>query len=176
MKKQNIAAVVRGLIEPTVCALGYRIWDVEYSKSGADWHLCVTIDSDAGITIDDCEGVHRAIDPLLDEADPIPNFYYLEVSSPGIERELRTEEHIRRSLGEFCEARLFTATPDGRKVLSGTLVGYADGTVHLMTEEGECILPRSAIAKLKTLYTEAQAASDADREPDETNTERTEHT
>ena len=73
--------------------------------------------------------------------------------------------------------RLGKMIPDiSTKVLSGTLVGYADGTVHLMTEEGECILPRSAIAKLKTLYTEAQAASDADREPDETNTERTEHT
>ena len=107
MKKQNIAEAVAALLEGTVVGLGYRLWDVEYGKEGADYHLTVTIDSDAGITIDDCERVHRAIDPLLDEADPIETAYDLEVSSPGIERELRTPAHIDACVGEEVELRLF---------------------------------------------------------------------
>lgn len=88
--KKSIKDTVREAISPTVTELGYRIWDIEYSKIGADYHLEITIDSNAGIGIEDCERVHRAIDPILDECDPIEGFYYLEVSSPGIERELRT--------------------------------------------------------------------------------------
>ena len=73
--KKSIKETVREAIEPTVNELGYRIWDVLYSKIGADYHLEITIDSDDGIDIDDCERVHRAIDPILDEADPIEGFY-----------------------------------------------------------------------------------------------------
>lgn len=91
---QGTASAVRELIEPTVTELGYDIWDVEYVKEGADMHLRITIDSEDGIDIDDCEKVHRAIDPLIDEADPIEESYLLEVSSPGIERRLRTPEHF----------------------------------------------------------------------------------
>ncbi len=148
---KGIAAAVRELIAPTVEELGYRLWDVEYTKEGADWHLCVTIDSDSGIDISDCERVHRAIDPLLDEADPIEASYCLDVSSPGIERELRTDEHILACLGQRCEARLFKAA-GGKKVWRGTLLSYADGTVALETEEGTLSLARTDISKLRTVY------------------------
>lgn len=87
--KKSIKETVREGIEPTVSELGYRIWDITYNKIGADYHLEITIDSDEGIEISDCEKVHRAIDPILDEIDPIEGFYYLEVSSPGVERELQ---------------------------------------------------------------------------------------
>ena len=80
--KKSIREVVREAIAPTVEELGYRIWDIEYKKIGADYHLEITIDSDEGIYIEDCERVHRRIDPILDEIDPIEGFYYLEVSSP----------------------------------------------------------------------------------------------
>ena len=89
--KKSVKETVREAIAPTVAELGYRIWDITFTKIGADYHLEITIDNDRGINIDDCEKVHRAIDPILDEVDPIEDFYYLEVSSPGIERELRTE-------------------------------------------------------------------------------------
>lgn len=91
-----IRDVVREAIAPTVEEMGYSIWDVTYSKIGSDYHLEITIDSEEGINIEDCERVHRAIDPILDEKDPIEGFYYLEVSSPGVERELRLEEHLDR--------------------------------------------------------------------------------
>ena len=151
--KKNVRETVREAILPTVTELGYRIWDITYSKIGADYHLEITIDSDEGISINDCERVHRAIDPILDECDPIEGFYYLEVSSPGVERELRTEEHILACIGEPVEAKLFTAR-DGRKSIVGTLTAFADGSVTITEDAGETVIPRSEISKLTTLYVE----------------------
>jgi ribosome maturation factor RimP len=155
MAKASIAATVEALLRPTVEGLGYRLWDVEYAKIGADWNLTIVIDNDEGITIEDCEVVHRAIDPLLDEADPIENAYCLNVSSPGIERDLKTDEHILLSLGEKCEARLF-APVGGQKVWRGYLVGYEEGILTLTEDpdgEVELIsLPRTAVSKLQTVY------------------------
>ncbi len=155
--KVSIRDSVRAAIEPTVHELGYRIWDIVYAKIGADYHLEITIDSDAGIGIEDCERVHRAIDPILDEVDPIEGFYYLEVSSPGIERELRTPEHIEACIGARVEAKLYHAA-DGRKSVVGTLSAFADGAVTVCMEDGEQVtLPRADISKLQTVYFEGDA-------------------
>ena len=151
--KKNVRETVREAILPTVTELGYRIWDVTYSKIGADYHLEITIDNDEGISIDDCERVHRAIDPILDECDPIESFYYLEVSSPGLERELRTEEHIIACIGEVVEAKLFAAY-EGKKSIVGELVDFADGQVVIDCDEGEVRLARADISKLSTVYVE----------------------
>ena len=152
--KKSVKETVRELIEPTVTELGYRIWDITFSKIGADYHLEITIDSDAGIGIEDCERVHRAIDPLLDECDPIESFYYLEVSSPGIERELRTDFHINSSLGALVELKLFAPHTDGRKTVTGILESYADGVITVSEESGSLSLGREAISKITTVYTE----------------------
>ena len=151
--KGGIKEKVREAIEPTVNELGYRIWDVTYQKLGADYHLEITIDSDDGINIDDCEKVHRAIDPILDEKDYIEGFYYLDVSSPGLERELRTDEHIVASIGQRVEAKLF-APKDGRKSVVGTLTSYEDGTVTVTEGETPVALAKSDIARLSTLFFE----------------------
>ena len=151
--KKPIRETVREAILPTVTELGYRIWDITYGKIGADYHLEITIDSDEGINIDDCEKVHRAIDPILDEVDPIEGFYYLEVSSPGVERELRTEEHISLSVGERVEAKLFAAL-DGKKSIVGTLRGLEDGEVVVECAEQTVRIPKADISKLTTLYFE----------------------
>jgi ribosome maturation factor RimP len=150
--KKNIAATVAELILPTVTGLDCTLWDVEYVKEGADWHLRVTIDRPEGVTINDCERVHRAIDPLLDEADPIEGFYYLEVSSPGIERELRTDTHLEASLGEACEIRLFAAR-DGARVYRGRLTGYdREGVTLTLADGSEAQFARDGIAKISTVY------------------------
>ena len=149
--KKSIKETVKDAIEPTVTDLGYRIWDITYSKIGADYHLEITIDCDAGINIEDCEKVHRAIDPILDEADPIEGFYYLEVSSPGVERELRTDEHISLSIGEKVEAKLF-APKDGIKSVIGVLNGYENGNVTILADENEYVFAKSDISKIKTIY------------------------
>ena len=147
MKKQNVAEAVAALLSSTVEGLGYLLWDVEYAKEGADYHLTVTIDSPAGITIEDCERVHRAIDPILDEAEPIEGAYILNVSSPGVERVLRTEAHLLASIGERVELRLFRAI-DGQKTMRGTLDGVESDALLL---DGARI-ERSAISKVQTVY------------------------
>ncbi|MBR2460774.1 MAG: ribosome maturation factor RimP [Clostridia bacterium] len=123
--KGNIAARVTELILPAVIELGYSIWDVEYVKEGADWHLKITIDSPNGIYVEDCEKVSRAIDPILDEADPIEEHYYLDVSSPGIERDIRTPDHYKACVGEKIEVKLYTAM-EGMKSFVGVLAEYSD--------------------------------------------------
>lgn len=137
MKKssKNIVAIVRELAEPLAEELGLVLWDVEYVKEGTEWYLRITIDTDEGVTIDDCERMHRAIDPLLDEADPIENSYHLEVSSPGLERELKTDFHFATCTGELVEVRLF-APVDGIKIWKGVLAPVEDGKICIETPGG----------------------------------------
>lgn len=151
--KMGVKDKVREAIESTVVDLGYRIWDVTYQKLGADYHLEITIDSDDGINIDDCEKVHRAIDPILDEKDFIEGFYYLEVSSPGIERELRCDEHIALSLGQKVEVKLFSAR-EGRKSFVAILDSYEDGNVSFMLDGESITIPKSEISKMTTVFFE----------------------
>lgn len=151
--KKSIKETVREAILPTVTDLGYRIWDITYSKIGADYHLEITIDSDEGINIEDCEKVHRAIDPILDEVDPIEGFYYLEVSSPGVERELRTDEHIDYSIGERVEAKLFTQK-DGKKSFIGILKEHGEDSLTLECDGEDTVIKKNEIAKITTVYFE----------------------
>ena len=151
--KKGIKETVREAIEPTVSELGYEIWDVTYQKVGADYHLEITIDSENGINIEDCEKVHRAIDPILDECDPIEGFYYLDVSSPGIERELRTEAHILSQIGVKAEAKLFAAK-DGKKAFVATLESYDNGVVTFALDGEHIAIPENEISKMTTVFFE----------------------
>lgn len=149
--KKNTAGVVWELIEPTADELGYKLWNVEYVREGADMYLRVTIDSDEGISIDDCERMTRAIDPILDEADPIEDSYYLEVSSPGVERVLVTDEHYALMAGVEVELKLFRAE-NGAKSVRGILVGRDADSVTVTTPDGEVRVPRANVAKASTVY------------------------
>lgn len=153
MKKNSggIVATVRELAEPIAAELGFDVWDVEYVKEGSDYFLRITIDSPNGITIDDCEAMHRAIDPVLDEADPIENAYHLEVSSPGIERDLRTDAHIAASVGETVEVKLY-APKNGAKSFLGELLPMEDGNIRIRTPEGEIGFAKAEVASLKTRF------------------------
>ena len=152
--KKSVKETVREAILPTVTELGYRLWDVTYSKVGADYHLEITIDNDAGININDCEKVHRAIDPIIDECDPVEGFYYLDVSSPGAERELRTDEHLEYCIGWQVEAKLF-ALKDGRKSFVGKLEAYDADTFTVREGDESVVLRRDEVSKLNTVYVEA---------------------
>ncbi len=154
MAKKNVAAVVEELLRPTVEELGYQLWDVSYAKIGTEFHLEITIDSPTGISILDCERVHRAIDPILDEADPIEGSYRLEVSSPGIERELRTDAHLSASLGQVVELRFFAAK-NGSKTLLGALSSFDGETVTVVTpDDSEHTVPRTDVSHIRTVYFE----------------------
>lgn len=148
---KNVATRVSEIIAPVAEDLGYILWDVEFVKEGARHILRVTIDSSEGINIDDCEKMHRAIDPVLDEADPIENAYYLEVSSPGLERELRTDAHILACIGERIEVKLY-APVDNVKIFVGELLGFEDGKVTIKTDSSEKVFDRKDIAKIRTIY------------------------
>ena len=151
--KKSVKETVREAISPIISELGYDIWDVTYQKVGADYHLEVTIDSPNGINIEDCEKVHRAIDPILDECDPIEGFYYLDVSSPGIERELRTEAHIQSQIGVKAEAKLYAAK-DGRRSIIGIIKSLEGDTLTITEPSGDTQLKLSEISKLTTIYFE----------------------
>ena len=127
---------VYDLIKDTVEAQGVTLWDVRFLKEGASWYLRVFIDKEGGINIDDCTNVSHAIDPVIDEADPIDKSYYLEVCSCGFERELTRETHFKAMLGEKVKVKLYKAV-DGVKEFVGTLKDFngnvileVDGNIH----------------------------------------------
>ena len=151
-QKKNIAGVVRDLVQPVADEMGYILWDVEYVKEGAEMVLRITIDKDGeGIGIDDCERLHRAIDPLLDEADPIENSYRLEVSSPGVERTLSRPEHFQKCLGEQVEVRLY-APINGQTKIVGTLAGADGGTITIEAGGETITLDERQWAKVTTVF------------------------
>lgn len=126
---KNIAAAVRELVAPVATEMGYILWDVEFLREGATNILRITIDREGGVGIDDCEKLHRAVDPLLDEADLIEQSYCLEVSSPGLGRQIKNSFQAGLYIGEEVELRLFAPDDTGRKILRGVMTDYTDGTV-----------------------------------------------
>jgi len=148
----KIAATVEELIREPVQGAGYLLWDVDYYKEGADYNLLVTIenpDREKPIDLDDCEKVSRLLSPILDEADPIQDMYYLEVSSAGLERNLTRPEHFEFYLGSPVSVRLY-APLNGTKNLAGTLVAYDDDAFTLEVEGEQTILKKDAVAKVLT--------------------------
>ncbi len=151
-KNATVAEKVRALAEPLADELGIWVWDVEFVKEGARRVLRITVDSENGITIDDCEKLHRAIDPLLDEADLIEEQYYLEVSSPGIERELKNDIHIEACEGWDVEVKLY-APMNGSKVFRGVLMPLGEnGEISISVGENVMTFERSAVAKISTYF------------------------
>lgn len=148
---KKIADVVSELLTPVICELGYEVWDIEYVKEAAEWFLRITIDSPDGIDIEDCEKVHRAIDPVLDEADPIEDSYRLEVSSPGLEREIRTDAHFAACIGEKIIVKLFTKL-DGQKEYIGILRSYENKQITIESPEGEKVIDRKLASKVRTVF------------------------
>ena len=151
-KSGSVAEIVTAIAEPIAAELGLSIWDVEYVREGADYYLRITIDHEVGITIDDCERFSRAIDPVLDEHDPVPDSYHLEVSSPGVEREIRTPAHVAACTGETVEARLF-APVEGSRVHRGVLMGLNEsGEIVIDTGAKQLALPRASVSRLTTVF------------------------
>ena len=144
----GIAEKVFALIEDTVLSKGVSLWDVQFVKEGASFYLRVIIDKAEGVNIDDCTEVHHAIDPVLDEADPIDKSYYLEVCSPGLERELVRPEHFKAFLGEKIKVKLYKAV-DGAKEFKGVLKDYKDNTLTLTTEQQEFAFEEKAISTVR---------------------------
>ena len=152
-KQQNsggAARTVETLVRPTVEGMGLRLWDVRFEKEGPDWFLRVLIDRDEPLDTDTCEAVSRAIDPILDEADPIDQSYYLEVGSPGLGRRLTRPEHYEALRGQKCAAHLIRPDEAGRRDVAGILQGLdADGNVTLADREETYTFPVKAAGYVK---------------------------
>lgn len=149
-RKENTAEIVAQLAKPITDELGLILWDVRFVKEGASWYLRIFIDKEEGIGLEDCEAVSRRIDKLLDEVDPIDQSYYLEVSSPGIERELSRDWHFQAYNGSAVNVRLIRPLSDGTKEITATLSGADKKTVSLTLEDAsELSVDRADIAYIK---------------------------
>ncbi len=128
---------VAPLVEPLTEEFGLLLWDIRFVKEGASWILRVVIDrEDAPVSINDCVDVSRRLSPLLDEADPIPQSYCLEVTSPGADRELTRDEHFTYYEGYPVNVKLYRPDESGQKEIAGILAAYADGALSLTLEDG----------------------------------------
>ena len=135
MAKSNTEKKILPLLEPIVEEKGLELVDVEFVKEGANWYLRIYIDKDGGVSIDDCEGVSRALEAKLDATDPIEQAYILEVSSPGIDRPLKKDADFVKFQGEIIDVKLYKAL-DGKKQYQGKLLGLQDGVISLEEEDG----------------------------------------
>ncbi len=140
------------MAQPVVEGFDLRLWDVEYVREGADWYLRLYIDKDGAVDISDCEKVSRAMDPILDEEDPIPDSYTFEVCSAGCERTLKRPGDFQQFLGSMILVKLYRPR-DGRKEYVGTLESYEDGTLTMQAGE-EAITFTAEETALVRLYVE----------------------
>lgn len=150
MKRTEIEKLVANLAESIVRDLDLYLINVEFVKEGQHYFLRVYIDKPDGVTIDDCQAVAQKLNPILDEADPIEQQYIFEVSSPGAERTLKTEQDFSVSVGRYVN--LTTYAPfNGQKQFAGILLGKENGVISLeLTEEGQTIsIPEDKVAKIR---------------------------
>ena len=148
---QKIEDKVFDLINEPIQSLNLSIYDIEYVKEGSGWFLRIYIDKDGVIDINDCENVSRLIDPMLDDANIIKSAYCLEVSSPGIERNLRKPEHFERYIDNEVEVSLFKPY-EKQKVLQGILKAGNNDKVTISIDNNEITLNRKDISKVKLIY------------------------
>ena len=155
--EEKVEKLLKGMIE----SLGYELYDVEYVKEGKNYFLRIYIDKPEGIDLNDCEKVNDAISDRLDEANYIKEPYFLEVSSPGVERVLRKDKHLEQNRGEEIEIKLFKKDENGKKEYQGILKNFDEDKIILEQikqgkEEPNQVqnleIERKDIAHIKTIY------------------------
>ena len=139
---------VTAFAQPVVESFGCRLWDVEYVREGSERYLRVFIDKDGGVDIDDCEKIHRALDPILDEQDPIAESYHFEVSSAGLERALKRPGDFEQFMGSPVLVKLYRPR-NGLKEIPGTLRGYEDGKVTVEAGKETITFEKSQVALVR---------------------------
>ena len=153
LKRRDILASieerVESLLKEKIEAIGYELYDVEYSKEGKNYFLRIFIDKTEEIDLNDCEKVNNEIDEILDKADYIKEQYFLEVSSPGIERIIRKEKHLKKYIGHEINIKLFKKDKNGNKEYQGILKAFDQENIEL---EENIKIERKNIAQIKTVY------------------------
>lgn len=146
----NIEEKIEKLTSKTINDLGYELYDVEYVKEGKDFFLRIYIDSEKGIDLDDCEKVSNLVNELLDKEDYIKEQYFLEVSSPGVERVLRKDKHLKDNIENEIQIKLFKPI-DGQKQYKGILKDFNDDYITILNNQ-EIRIDRKNISQIKTVY------------------------
>ena len=144
----KVTELVTAFAKPIVEEKGCSLWDVEYVREGSERFLRVYIDKEGGVCIDDCEAVARAIDPILDEKDPIPESYHFEVCSAGLERKLTRPSDFERFMGSAVMVKLYRPR-NGLKEIPGILRGYEDGKVTLEAGKETITFEKSEVALVR---------------------------
>ena len=144
----KITEKVAELAKPVVEEEGCSLWDVEYVREAGTWYLRILVDKEGGLGIDDCERISRRLDPMLDEADPIPDSYVFEVGSAGAERELKRPSDFEQFLGHEVELRLYQPL-NGSKAFVGTLKSYDDGNVTITVGGSDMCFDKGRIALVR---------------------------
>ena len=148
-KGGNTVKTVWEIVEPLAKELGLSIWDVRFLKEGSSWYLRIFIDKDGGVSIDDCVDLTHAINKPLDEADPIEQAYFLEVSSPGVERDLVRDEHFNAYIGE--KINQYEASGDREFVIGyEESYGYLKGTY---ARDKDAVVASMLFAEMVCYYT-----------------------
>lgn len=144
----KITETVRQFAEPVVQAHGCSLWDVEYVREGADWFLRLYIDKPGGVDINDCEAISRAVDPILDEKDPIPGSYHFEVCSAGLERVLKRPSDFQKYLGSPITVKLYRPR-NGMKEIPCVLRAYEDGRLTVEAGKETVTFEKSEVALVR---------------------------
>ena len=142
---------IEELVTKPINELGYKVYDVMYVKEGKDNYLRIFIDKESGISLDDCEKVNNAITDMLDETDIIKDQYFLEISSPGVERHIRKNQQLEEHIGKDINVRLFKPI-DKQKDLTGTLQKFDNEQVVLLINAQEVSIKRDNISSMKRAF------------------------
>jgi len=148
----SIEEKVTKLVEPIIENLGYELYDVEYAKEGKNYFLRIFIDNEKGIDLNDCEKVNDSITDILDKENYIKEQYFLEISSPGIERVLRKDKHLEKNIGEEVTIKLFKKDENGKKEYLGKLKNFNQDKIVVEQEEQDIDIERKNISQIKTVY------------------------
>ena len=150
----KIEEKVESLVKEKIEKVGYELYDVLYVKEGSNKILRIVIDSEKGISLDDCEIVNNEIKETIDEANPIEEQYFLEISSPGIERLLRKDWQLKKFKGADVNIKLFKKDENGKKEYTGTLGDITENTLDVEADGKNITIDRKIISQVKTVYTE----------------------
>ncbi len=145
---QRVEKIAERLVEPIIDSLQCELVDIEYKKEGSQWYLRIYIDKTGGVTIDDCQAVSEQVSKLLDEKDPIPHSYILEVSSPGLDRVLKKDSDFKRFKGSLIDVSLYKSI-EGRKKYRGVLIDFTDEFLTVEVKEKTIDFKRSDIAMVR---------------------------
>ena len=144
----KITDQVTGFAQPVVESFGCQLWDVEYVREGSERYLRLYIEKEGGVDIDDCEKIHRAMDPILDEKDPIAESYHFEVCSAGLERTLKRPGDFERFMGSAVTVKLYRPR-NGLKEIPCVLTGYEDGKVTVLSGKETITFEKSEVALVR---------------------------